>query len=99
MPEIYTSDFPKLVTFLEKYYQFLDSSDASSAFGDDLRQGFAKRDIRETQTNLLNSLVSEFAGGLRTGENFTDTRYALTRLAQLARHKGTRFSIEEFFIL
>ena len=99
LPEIYTSDFPKLVTFLEKYYQFLDSSDASSAFGDDLRQGFARRDIHETQTNLLNNLVSEFAGGLRTGENFTDTRYALTRLAQLARHKGTRFSIEEFFRL
>ena len=99
LPEFYTSEFPTLVTFLEKYYDFLDSADGTHAFGDNARQFFATKDIREMPSDLLNNLVSELAGGLNTGENFTDTRYALTRLAELARTKGSRFSLEEFFRL
>ena len=99
LPEFYTSEFPTLVTFLEKYYDFLDSADGTHAFGDDARRFFATKDIREMPSGLLNNLVNELAGGLNTGENFTDTRYALTRLAELARTKGSRFSLEEFFRL
>ena len=99
LPEYFTSEYPTLVTFLEKYYDFLDSADGSHAFGDNIRQLYATKDIRETPSTLLNNLVSEVGGGLRTGENFTDTRYALTRLAELSRLKGTRFAFEEFFRL
>ena len=99
LPEYYTSEFPTLVTFLEKYYDFLDSDNGTHAFGDDVRQLFAKKDAREMQTDLINNLVSELAGGLETGENFTDPRYAITRLAELARNKGTKFGFQEFFRL
>jgi len=99
LPEFYTSEFPTLVTFLEKYYDFLDSSEGEHIFGNDARQFFATKDIREMPSGLLNSLVNELAGGLKTGEDFTDRRYALTRLADLARLKGSRFSLEEFFRL
>lgn len=99
LPEYYTSEFPTLVTFLEKYYDFLDSDNGTHAFGDDVRQLFSKKDAREMQSDLLNNYVSEIAGGLETGENFTDTRYAITRLAELARNKGTKFGFQEFFRL
>ena len=99
LPEYYTSEFPTLVTFLEKYYDFLDSDNGTHAFGDDVRQLFAKKDAREMQTDLINNLVSELAGGLETGENFTDPRYAITRLAELARNKGTKLGFQEFFRL
>ena len=99
LPEYYTGEFPTLVTFLEKYYDFLDSDNGTHAFGDDIRQLFSKKDAREMPSDLLNNLVSELAGGLETGENFTDTRYALTRLAELARNKGTKFGFQEFFRL
>ena len=99
LPEFYTSEFPTLVTFLEKYYNFVDSASGEHIFGNDAKQFFATKDIREMPSGLLNSLVSELAGGLKTGENFTDRRYALTRLADLARTKGSRFSLEEFFRL
>jgi len=99
LPEFYTSEFPKLVTFLEKYYDFLDSADGAHAFGHDNHQLFAKKDIGEMPADLLNNLVTELGGGLKTGDNFTNTRYALTRLADLARLKGSRFSLEEFFRL
>ena len=99
LPEFYTSEFPKLVTFLEKYYDFLDSSDGTHAFGHDNRKLFPKKDIAEMPEDLLDNLVTELGGGLKSGGNFTDTRYALTRLAELARLKGSRFSLEEFFRL
>ena len=99
LPEYYTSDYPKLVSFLEKYYDFIDSDNGTHAFGDNIRQLFSTKDIHETSDNLLNNLVGEVAGGLETGDNFTDTRYALTRLAELSRNKGTKFNFQEFFRL
>ena len=99
LPEIFTQDFSKLVTFLEKYYDFLDSSGGSHAFGDDIKQIFSKKDIHEMPEDLLNNLVSELAGGLNTGENFTDKRYALTRLAELHKNSGSKLSAQEFFRL
>ena len=96
LPEFYTSDYPKLVTFLEKFYEHLDSDHATS-FGNELRQVFSLRDIGET--TQLNSLIPEIASGLPNGDNFTDPRYAARRLAELQRHKGTRFAAEEFFRL
>jgi len=99
LPEYFTSEFPTLVTFLEKYYEFLDSADAVHAFGDDIRRGFTTKDIGEMPSNLTDNYVNELAANLETGNNFTDVRFALRRLAQFLRHKGTRFSAEEFFRL
>ena len=99
LPEFYTSEFPKLVTFLEKYYDFLDSADGAHAFGDDTRRIFATKDIRETPADRLDNYVTEISGGLKSGDIFSDTRYALTRLAELTKLKGSRFVMEEFFRL
>ena len=74
LPEIFTSDFPKLVTFLEEYYNFLVFADGAHAFGDSGKQLFAKKDIHEMLSNLLDNLVNEFAGGLQTGDNCTGNR-------------------------
>ena len=53
LPEYYTGEFPTLVTFLEKYYDFLDSDNGTHAFGDDVRQLFSKKDAREMQRAAL----------------------------------------------
>ena len=96
LPEYFGGDYPKFITFLEKYYQFLDS-DGTHSFGKDVKQSFDLRDIHATQQ--LNNLISEIASGLPNGDAFTDARYAATRLAELQRNKGTRFATEEFFRL
>lgn len=96
LPEYYTQDYPQLVSFLENYYEHLDSSGEHS-FGNQLRQGFDLRDIHTS--NEINNIIYEIGNRLPNGENFTDPRYAATRLAELQRNKGTRFSAEEFFRL
>ncbi len=96
LPEHFTSDYSKFITFLEKYYQQLDS-DASTSFGNEIRQLFALKDAGET--TRIDDLISEIGSGIPNGDNFTDPRYAARRLAELQRNKGTRFAIEEFFRL
>ena len=96
LPEHYTQNYPQLVSFLENYYEHLDSSGEHS-FGKEIRQGFDLRDIHSS--TQLNNIIYEIASGLPNGENFIDARYAATRLAELQRNKGTRFSAEEFFRL
>ena len=94
LPEYFVSEYPKLVTFLETYYEDLDS-DSQTSFGNEIRQLFSLRDIGET--TQLNSLISEIASGLPNGDNFRDPRISARRLAELQRNKGTKFSIQEFF--
>ena len=96
LPEHITTDFTKFVDFLETYYQQLDS-DGTTSFGNDIKQLFQLRDAGSTPQ--INNLISDIAAGLPNGDNFTDARYAVRRLAELQRNKGTRFSIEEFFRL
>ena len=95
LPEFFTQDFPKLVTFLEKYYDYLDSDDVSS-FDNQLRQIYQTRDTQVVPSKLLSTLISEIAAG-NTGDNFTDPNFYAQRIHELHRTKGSRFSIEEFF--
>ena len=94
LPEYFVDEYPKLVTFLEKYYKDLDS-DSQTSFGNEVRQLYSLRDIGET--TQLNSLISEIASGLPNGDNFTDPRISARRIAELQRNKGTKFAIQEFF--
>lgn len=95
LPEFFTQDYPKLVTFLEKYYDYLDS-DGASSFDYKLRKIYQTRDTQETTSDLLKFLIEEIAGG-NTGGNFTDPSFYAQRIHELHRTKGSRFSIEEFF--
>ena len=95
LPEFFTQDYPKLVTFLEKYYDYLDS-DGASSFDYRLRKIYQTRDTQETTTDLLKFIIEEIAAG-NTGGNFTDPSFYAQRIHELHRTKGSRFSIEEFF--
>ena len=95
LPEFFTQDYPKLVTFLEKYYDYLDS-DGSSSFDYKLRKIYQTRDTQEVSSDLLKFIIEEIAAG-NTGGNFIDPSFYAQRIHELHRTKGSRFSIEEFF--
>jgi len=95
LPEHFTTDYPKFITFLEKYYDFLDS-DGASSFDHNLRALFQLRDTQSIPNTFLPNLISELAAG-NTGDNFIDANFYAQRIHELHRTKGTRFSIEEFF--
>ena len=95
LPEHFTTNYPKFITFLEKYYDFLDS-DGASSFDHNLRAIFQLRDTQSIPSEFLPNLISEIAGG-NTGDNFQDANFYAQRIHELHRTKGTRFAIEEFF--
>ena len=95
LPEHFTQDYPKLVTFLEKYYEYLDS-DGASSFNHKLKRIYYSRDTQEVSSDLLVYLIQEIAAG-NTGGNFIDPNFYAQRIHELHRTKGSRFSIEEFF--
>jgi len=98
LPEYFAAEYPDLVTFLEKYYDFLDS-DGAHAFDTEIKQLYNTRDITETPTEYLDQVIAELGAGLQNGDLFLDPRFAVRRFGDFYRNKGSRFAIEEFFRL
>ena len=98
LPEFYQDDYPDLVKFLEYYYDWMDSNTGSS-FVHELKRLNAARDIGETEEASLEQLIEELTGDPIKANQFKDARFAVRRLADHFRNKGTRFSAEEFFRL
>ena len=61
LPEYFTSDYPNLITFLESYYDFLDSGDNFGALINDL---YTIRDIEAASLKQLDNMFREFAMGM-----------------------------------
>lgn len=96
LPEYFLEDYPDLVTFLEKYYEFLDS-DVSGGFKTDINDLFAIRDIGQTSLDNLDELINEIGNGLQVASFFQQPRLMARLLASFYRSKGTLLSAEGFF--
>ncbi len=96
LPEHFTEDYPDLITFLEKYYDFLDSSGEHS-FKREIDNIIAARDISQTDDNYLDELVKEIGDGLRSASFFKNPRLMAKLLSNFYRTKGTLVGAEGFF--
>jgi phage tail-like protein len=96
LPEYFRSEYPTFVTFLESYYDFLDSS-ATNSFDTKIQDLFSTRDIDQTPESLLDLIGKELGGGLSSTSVFSDPRYSLKRFGELFRTKGTPVGAEQFF--
>lgn len=96
LPEYYTEDNPLLISFLEKYYEYLDS-DASTSFKTEINNLFAIRDIGETEVKFLDELVKEIGNGLQVASFFDQPRLMTRLLSQFYKSKGSLVSAEGFF--
>lgn len=96
LPEHFQELYPELVTFLNKYYEFLDS-DQTITFNQDITALLKARDIQESNLQNLNRLLKEIGMDVIPVNYFRDPRYAARLLANFYRVKGSLFSAEGFF--
>ena len=96
VPSYYEEDNAKLITLLEKYYEFLDSDNAKS-FSATIRDLHQARDISETDTIYLDELIKEIGNGLQASSFFKQPRLMAKLLASFYRAKGSLVSVEGFF--
>ena len=94
LPEFFRESYPKLITLLDEYYHFEDSSGSPSRLADDL---FYSRDITQTDIDLLSYIEDELLLGAAYFEGFADKRAAAKYSNVLYRSKGTKYSIQQFF--
>jgi len=96
LPAYYSEDNPNLITFLEKYYDFLDS-DGQYAFSSSIREIISARDTQQNSPELLNEVIKEIGDGLQSASFFHQPRLMAKLLGAFYRSKGTLVSAEGFF--
>jgi len=96
LPEYFASDYPDLVIFLEKYYDFL-SVEGDHDFERQIKNLLTIRDIGRTDLEYLNLLIREIGNGVQSSDFFDQPRLMTSLLAQYYRVKGSLNSIEGFF--
>ena len=84
LPEYFTTDYPNLITFLETYYDYMDSS---GEFGECLKDLYDIRDIGSTKLQYIDNMFEEFALGL--GQDFfVEPREILRNFAKFFNAKN-----------
>ena len=93
LPEHFTDDYPNLVSFLEGYYDQLDSD---GQFGGIINELRTIRDIEDTTLERLDLLFDEIALNV-TQSTFTFPRETIRNFGNFFRIKGSIYSAEGFF--
>ena len=96
LPEFYDTEYPKLISFLKEYYNFLDSNE-TYGFGEKVKELIHSRDASQNNTESLNSLIQEIGNGIQSSTFFQQPRLMAKLLADFYRAKGSRNSAEGFF--
>ena len=94
LPAYFLQEYPKIVSFLEAYYDYDQDSASPSRFLDDL---FRTRDITEADIKLLSYIEDELLLGQQYFEGFQNKRAAAKYSNTLYRSKGSLYSIQQFF--
>jgi hypothetical protein len=93
LPEYFTTSYPNLVTFLEAYYEHLDSDEN---FGGIVNEILTIRDVEDVTLKRLDFVLDEIALGV-SHTQFTFPREALRNFGNFFRVKGSLYSAEGFF--
>lgn len=93
LPEHFAEDYPNLVTFLDAYYEHLDSADN---FGGLIEELQTIRDFEDTKLKYLDLMFDEVALGV-SQSSFVDPREALRNFGNFFRVKGSQYSVDGFF--
>lgn len=93
LPEYFQTDYPDLITFLEGYYEYLDSDEQ---WGGIINELLTVRDMEDTELERLNFLFMELGLGISQGQ-FLFPREVLRNFGNFFRVKGSDYSGYGFF--
>ena len=93
LPEHFQTSYPSLISFLNGYYEFLDSDDN---FGGAINELTTIRDLQDTTLKRLDFVFDELALGISQTQ-FTFPREALRNFGNFFRVKGSLYSSKGFF--
>ena len=96
VPEYFGEENAKLITFLEKYHDYLDS-DQTIGFGSKIKELVFARDTQQTNTDALDQLIGEIGNGLIASSFFKKPRLMAKLLGDFYRAKGSYNSARGFF--
>ena len=96
LPEFFVDEYPKLVLFLEKYYEST-GEETNTSITEQIHNLFDVRNISNTELSYLDQLIGEISDGLETSSFYQSPRLMARLLADLYRAKGTAISTEQFF--
>lgn len=96
LPEHYLSEYPNLITFLDKYYEFMDS-DSTYNFAAAIHSLYPIRDVEDTSLDFIDNILNEIGQGILNQNFFLDPRFATRLLSDFYRVKGSLYSAEGFF--
>ena len=96
LPEFYQTEYPRLVTFLKKYYEYT-GEDGGVSFDEKIHNLFGIRNISTADIESLDLLLNEISEGLETSSFYQNPRLMTRLLSHFFRNKGTQLSAEQFF--
>lgn len=96
LPEFFESEYPKLTSFLEAYYDNIQSPTAN-AFANQIHDLYKIRNISSTDLAYLDNIIAEIGNGLQSSTFFQQPRLMARLLASFYRSKGSQISTEQFF--
>ena len=96
VPEYFGEENSKLIQFLEKYQDFLDS-DQANGFGYKIKQLIHARDADRVDEDELDAIIEEIGNGLKSASFFQKPRLMTKLLGDYYRAKGSLNSAQGFF--
>ena len=96
VPEYFGEENSKLIQFLEKYQDFLDS-DQANGFGYKIKQLIHARDADRVDADELDAIIEEIGNGLKSASFFQKPRLMTKLLGDYYRAKGSLNSAQGFF--
>ena len=96
LPEHYLSEYPNLIAFLDKYYEFMDS-DSTHNFAAAIHSLYVIRDVEDASLDFIDNILKEIGQGLLNQNFFLEPRFATRLLSDFYRVKGSLYSSEGFF--
>lgn len=96
LPEIMVEMYPKLVAFLEAYYEYSGEGNPGS-FEHQIKTLFDIRDITSTTLEALDLILSEVGNGLQTTSFAQNPQLMVKLISDFYRAKGSQISAEQFF--